>query len=102
MALINCTKHGVQGAEFVSPKLQSMILSGESYDGRIHDVSLKFEDLEFPRFITTDELGELGGEQELSNGVIEFDTEQDAERAIGMFLPICMQCLREFMGRTIR
>lgn len=97
MALINCSKHGFQGAELVSPKLQRMILEDKKYTGKIHPISIKFDDLEFPRYITYEELVETGLEKNFSDGLVVFDNEQDAERAIGLFVPVCLKCLNEFV-----
>jgi len=99
MALINCDKHGIQGAELVSPMLQNIILNKNDCTGRIHEISLKFEGLEFPRFITSDEIKEMGLEKKFSNGVIEFENEHDAEMAIGLFVPACLKCVIKSLAK---
>lgn len=99
MALVDCSKHAFRGAELVSPKLQNMIHNDDGYSGKVYEVSIKFEDLEFPRFITADELKEMGLEKKLSNGIIEFDNERHAEEVIGLFVPVCLVCFQEFVKK---
>jgi len=91
--MMNCAKHGWQGAELVSAAVREQLLAGGGPGaGDIVLLDLTWDEIEFPLAALRSELPLSG--TELKDGALRTNDEEVFSTVLGTLQPVCARCLR--------
>jgi hypothetical protein len=99
MPMMNCEKHGWQGAELVTAAVKELLLAGGGPGAEdIVLLDLTWDEIEFPLASLRSELPLPG--TELKGGALHTNDEEVFNAVLGTLQPVCARCLRALIGQA--
>ena len=97
--MMNCAKHGWQGADLVSAAVREQLLAGGGPGaGDIVLLDLTWDEIDFPLAALRSELPLAG--TELKDGALRTNDEEVFNAVLGTLQPVCARCLRALIDQA--
>jgi len=97
--MMNCAKHGWQGADLVSAAVREQLLAGGGPGaGDIVLLDLTWDEIDFPLAALRSELPLAG--TELKDGALRTNDEEVFNTVLGTLQPVCARCLRALIDQA--